>query len=110
MTSYSAMAARGREAAREATAGRRKVIAERIDYVERADYPPHNVTALPGGVIPARTHVAAYLIGSCGHTLRWLASVPVHEDGPAPGAYLTAKLGRRMTCQHDDCRIPPKVT
>lgn len=102
MTSYSGMAARGREASLATTSGRRKVIAERIEFGD----PDHsNVTALPGVALPRYRTRPAYLIGSCGHTLRWLAAVSV--DGPTPG-YLTSKVGRRMTCQHKDCEIAPK--
>lgn len=106
MTSYSSMAARGREAARDTTTGRRKVIAERIEW-EPAGQENTMLDRLP---YPPRNRATARLIGSCGHTLRWLASVPLTDTGPALPHYLTSKVGRRMTCQHDDCRIPPKET
>lgn len=101
MTSYSGMAARGREASAATTTGRRKVTAERIEYGES------NVVGLDGNP-PAWATVPGYLIGSCGHRLRWLAAVPVHNGEPQPRPYLTEKLGRKMTCPHDDCKIPPK--
>lgn len=88
--SYQASSGRGREESAAVTRGRRKVIAERIDRGE------------PG---PNPDYGPAYLIGACGHTLRWLAATRL--DSAAPH-YLTGKLGRRMTCPHDDCRIPPK--
>lgn len=105
MTSYSAMAARGREESAAKTRGQRKVTAERIEYRGRDD---GNVTALPGAVVPRGNYVEARLIGSCGHTLRWLAAVPVIRGEPRPGAYLTAKVGRKMTCPHVECKIPAK--
>lgn len=105
MTSYSGMAARGREASLATTTGRRKVVAERIEYT----FPEReNVTALPGATLPAYRTAEARLIGSCGHTLRWLAAVPVVDGEPCPSYYLTGKVGRRMTCPHDDCKIAPK--
>lgn len=101
MTSYSAMAARGREASAERTRGRRKVTAERVEH----DAP--NVFGLDGKPFPYVT-VAARLIGSCGHTLRWLAAVPVRDGVPRAHPYLDGMVGRKMTCQHNDCRIPEK--
>ena len=91
MTSYSTMAADGRAAARERTTGHRKVTAERIEYGESNGR-------------PYATRVLR-LIGSCGHVLRWEASWPVSAADPP---YMTRKLGRRVTCIHDDCRIPAK--
>lgn len=89
MTGYAAMAARGREESRERTTGRRKREAVRIE---------------------SRPAVGAWLggwnhdlIGSCGHVLAFQ-----HTYGPEPHSYLTSRLGRRITCEHDDCRIPPK--
>ena len=105
MTSYSAMAARGREESLAKTTGQRKVIAERIEY----DQPDRsNVTTLPGAALPPRHTVVGRLLGTCGHTLRWLAAVPVVDGEPRPPRYLTDKLGRRMTCTHVDCKIPAK--
>lgn len=95
MTSYSGMAARGREASVATTKGRRKRLAERIEYSE--------VEAKPYPTVQAR------LMGSCGHVLLWLAQVPVVNGEPRPHSYLTRRLGRKMTCQHNDCRIPEKT-
>lgn len=105
MTSYSAMAARGREEALARTKGRRKVIAERIEYTEPDR---SNVTPFPGSVLPPYRTVEARLIGSCGHTLRWLAAVPLRDGKPIRQRYLDDQVGRRMTCPHDDCKIAPK--
>ena len=106
MTSYSSMAERGREEARARTAGRRKVTAERIEY----DEPDRsNVTPLPGVALPPYRAVVGRLVGSCGHTLRWHAAVSVVDGEPSPTYYLREKVGRKMTCPHDDCRIPEHV-
>jgi hypothetical protein len=102
VTGYAEMASRGRAEARAATAGRRKVIAERIEY-------DSNIGPLPGVEVPRFGHVQARLVGACGHTLGWLAHVPVVDGEPQPPYYLTGKLGRRVTCPHDDCRIPAHV-
>lgn len=102
MTSYSRMSADGRAESRARTAGRRKVTAERIEYGVS------NVVGIDGEP-PAWTTVPGYLIGSCGHRLRWLAAVSVHNGEPRPSRYLTEKLGRKVTCPHDDCRIPEHV-
>lgn len=96
MTSYSGMAERGRAEALARTKGRRKRTAERIEYQSPAN---------PNTPYP---HVIGRLIGSCGHTLRWLAAVPLVNGEPRPSYYLTGKIGRKMTCPHDDCLIPPK--
>lgn len=106
MTSYSGMAARGREESLARTKGRRKVTAERIEYDEPDT---SNVVALHSGeVLRSYTTVQGRLIGSCGHTLRWLAAVPVYDGETRPSYYLTSKLGRKMTCPHNDCLIPEK--
>lgn len=107
MTSYSAMSARGREESRARTVGRRKSRGVRIEY----DEPDRsNVTPLPRSVLPPYRSVRGRLIGECGHTLRWLAAVPVGADGePRPPRYLTEKIGRLVTCDHADCRIPEHV-
>lgn len=99
MTSYSTMAANGRAASVETTKGRRKRTATHIEYDE-----PTGVHARAWATVVGR------LVGECGHTLRWLAAVPVVDGEPRPSYYLTSKVGRKMTCQHDDCRIPPKGT
>lgn len=105
MTSYSAMAERGREEARERTAGRRKVKAVRLDSREepRMVYLPA-VPPFPAhwGPDPSGATVTVVsLIGECGHVLAM-------RRGPHAGL-LKHKLDRRMTCPHDDCRIPPHV-
>jgi hypothetical protein len=110
LTSYSGMAARGREESARTTTGRRKQTAERIEY----EWPDRsNVIALGGSGRPLPVaSVVGRLVGSCGHTLRWLAAVPVVDGEPRPSYYLTVKLGRKMTCQHNDCRIvakPPRA-
>lgn len=104
MTSYSGMAARGREAALATNKGHRKVIAARVEYDEE----PSNVVDLGTRaiVLPPYRTVAARLVGECGHTLRWLASVPVHDGAPMKRDYLDGQVGKRMTCPH--CIIPPK--
>lgn len=94
MTSYSAMAAQGREESAAKTTGRRKRLAERIEWAEPVTHPSGYVTR------------EARLVGECGHTLRWLAAATGTPDNPPH--YLASKLGRRMTCEHDDCRIPAK--
>lgn len=102
MTSYSSMAARGREEARTRTAGRRKPVVIRLDHSEtpEPDMPP-------GCYI-----VEATLTGQCGHVLertQWKR----YDDPRYPAATnwkldaMRRKVGRRMTCQHDDCRIVP---
>jgi hypothetical protein len=91
MTLHSTSSALGSQESAARTRGRRKRVAERIEY---------------GEVTGAYPTCPAYLIGSCGHTLRWLASVPVRDGEPQTPVYLTGKIGRRMTCEHDDCRIP----
>jgi len=100
VTSYSAMADRGREEARARTAGRRKPVVIRLDY-EKIPAPD----ILPGCYI-----IEAALIGKCGHVLerkRWQWYVDPRY--PAPQNWkleaMRRKVGRRMTCQHDDCRI-----
>lgn len=106
MTLHSTYSALGSENSAAVTTGRRKRIAERIEY----DEPDRsNVRTLPGSTLPQATFVVGRLVGSCGHTLRWLARVPVVNGEPQPPYYLTGKLGRRMTCQHNDCKIPPKT-
>lgn len=102
MTSYRAMAARGREEARARTAGRRKRIVVRLDYSET-----------PEPDMPATFYIIEVtLVGECGHVLkreRW----PRHTDPryPSPADWkleaMRRRVGRRMTCQHDDCRIAP---
>jgi hypothetical protein len=97
------MGERGREEALARTKGRRKVVADRVEY----DEPDRtNVRVLPGSPPPPCGPVAARLVGSCGHTLRW-AMVPVVDGEPRPPVYLTWGLGRRVTCMHEGCRIPP---
>lgn len=105
VTSYSSMAERGREESLAVTKGRRKRTGERIEYVERDR---GNVTAFPGVDIPPSPYVEGRLIGSCGHVLRRVAAVPVVDGVPRPGFYLTTGLGRKVTCQHDDCMFEPK--
>lgn len=95
MTLHSTSSLRGSMESAARTTGRRKRVAERIEYGEVTG--PQSYRTCP-----------AYLIGSCGHTLRWLAAVPVRDGEPQPGRYLTDKIGRRVTCDHADCRIPPK--
>jgi hypothetical protein len=100
MTSYSAMAERGREEARARTAGRRKPVVIRLDYSEtpEPDMPP-------GCYI-----VKAALIGKCGHVLdrkQWQRYVDPRYPAPVNWKLdaMRRKVGHRMTCQHDDCRI-----
>jgi hypothetical protein len=77
---------------------RSKVIAERIEYGET------NLPVPPGGppYPPALTR-PGYLVGSCGHQLDSVAAVPLDEE-----PHLARYLGNRMTCWHDDCKIPAK--
>jgi hypothetical protein len=105
MTSYSTMALRGQIESAAKTTGRRKVVAERIEYDPAAS----NVAQFPGTPMARTSWVLARLVGACGHTLR-SQRLAVPEDGapPQPRYYLTGKVGRRMTCMHDDCKIPPK--
>jgi len=102
MTSYSAMADRGREEARARTTGRRKPIVARLEYTDTPD-----PDMAPGWYI-----VEAALIGKCGHVLRRYRGQR-YDDPRYPGLNpldwkldaMRRKVGRRMTCQHDDCRI-----
>jgi hypothetical protein len=95
------MAERGREEAHARTAGRRKRTAVAAGD-EIVVPPPSNVTALPGVTLPGPPAVTyVVLIGTCGHVLQ-----RVHSAAPA-ARYLRMKVGRRVTCMHDDCRIPP---
>ena len=96
MTLPSTSAALGRAEVLATTKGRRKVVAKGIEYGE--------TTVHPNGYTP----IEPRLIGPCGHVLRWLAAVPVFEGTPMVPRYLTDKVGRRVTCQHNDCRIPTK--
>lgn len=95
MTSYSAMADRGREEARARTAGHRKPVVARCDWSETPDPEMPNSCSI----------TEAALIGKCGHVLerqRWRRSIEVANwrlDA------MRRKVGRRMTCQDDDCRI-----
>jgi hypothetical protein len=73
---------------------RRKVIAERIEYGE---------TIYPVPPDPPVLTRPAYLIGSCGHQLDSVAAVPIREE-----PRFANSLGGRMTCWHDDCKIPAK--
>ena len=95
MTLHSTSSLRGSMESAARTTGRRKRIAERIEYGEVTG--PESYQTCP-----------AYLIGSCGHTLAWLARVPIRDGEPQPSRYLTDKIGRRVTCEHNDCRIPVK--
>jgi hypothetical protein len=83
MTSYSAMAARGRETAREHTTGRRKRKVADIRLVRE------------GG--PYRIEVWE-AVGECGHVLRRSRSPLV----------INGLVGRRITCRDEACRIPEK--
>lgn len=102
MTSYLAMGERGREAAWERTVGRRKPIVIRLDYSD---------TPEPGGP-PGSFVIAAALVGKCGHVLkreRWIRYVDPRYPELSSGNWrleaLARRVGRRMTCEHDDCRI-----
>lgn len=110
MTSYSDMAARGREEAREANAGRRKVRAAGIESQEVPvqQWVPAQPPFAPHGFYrdhPTDRQYLFRLIGDCGHALEENRS---YADVP-PGHWpRNVERGRRYTCQHDDCRIPPK--
>jgi hypothetical protein len=92
VTSYQTASAEGRAASREATTGRRKVLADRIEYGEEGGSPSYRTRPV-------------YLIGSCGHRLRWRAGYPVGAIDPPD---FVRRLGRKMTCDHADCRIPAR--
>jgi hypothetical protein len=101
------MAARGREEARERTAGRRKVKAVRLDtheeprIVRKAAVPPfpEHWGPDPSGA----TCTVVSLTGECGHVLARA------EDGTPAARRLLARVGHRVTCPHDGCRIPEHV-
>jgi len=99
MTSYSSMAARGREEARARTAGRRKPVVARLDYSKTPD------PDMPSGRFDL---IDVVLIGKCGHVLerkRWRTFAGPEDPKDWKLTAMRRKVGRRMTCQHDDCRI-----
>ena len=91
MTLHSTSSLQGSLASAETTKGRRKPLAVRVEYGPWETAPSGYETRMGA------------LVGECGHTLRWLAAVTKGDPEPR---YLTSKVGRRMTCQHNDCRIP----
>jgi len=77
---------------------RRKVTAERIEYGET------NLPVPPDGPpYPPWLSRPEYLIGSCGHRLDEVAAVPLDAE-----PHFARYLGNRMTCWHDDCKVPAK--
>lgn len=110
MTSYSDMAARGREEARERTMGRRKRRAVRIEskQVPVQQWVPAQPPFASEGFYrdhPTQRQHEHTLVGECGHRL----AVQRSYTSAPPGWWAWAiEQGKRITCGHDDCRIPPK--
>lgn len=88
MTSYSAMAARGREAARETNKAR-------MVTVDRYEWTLETLDPAPAFGSPHRWWIAA--VGTCGHTLQAMLSA---GDGIVPSHIeWTYPIGKRKRCQ-----------
>jgi hypothetical protein len=113
VTSYSGMAARGREEARARTKGRRKVLVELVEekveiYMPGTGrFPSFWGPPRPGEDIPAEpgmTRLDIILVGACGHVV----GGGTHYPGTWQVRHLRESVGKRITCQHEDCKIPPR--